>query len=185
MGAFRAFALGGVAALALAGCSGSDGGSTGTIAGSFEIRAVTQMTVVGELPAGAECAQGLLPLNTSGWICDDETSTAYLVGPAALAAGDVAKVRADHLKHSGGHWAVYLTFTEVGTTKFAALTQDVSQAQPPANQLMMVVDGKVVSAPSVQTPVEGGVVVLSGDYSKDEAKALAAAIRGDVGKPSA
>ena len=97
----------------------------------------------------------------------------------------MADVRAARLQNGGEHWGVNLTFTEAGARALETLTLDASQAQPPANQLMMLVDGKFVSAPSVRTPVAGGVVVLSGDFDKDEAKALTAAIRGPSVGPSA
>ncbi len=172
----------GVAALVLAGCGGSDGGAEASVAGSFEIRAVTAESRISELPADAECAQAPLALNESGWICDDATSTAYLVEPASLAAGDVETVSAEASGQPGSTaWEVMLTFTATGDKKFEELTREASGAMPPANTLVVVVDGEVVAAPSVMSPIEGGIATIALNDGEARAKALAAAIVGSSG----
>jgi preprotein translocase subunit SecD len=180
----------GVAALALAGCAGTDGGTDGgadggaeaAVAGSFEIRAVSEAARVSELPADAECAQVPLALSESGWICDDATSTAYLVEPASLAAGDVATVSASASGQPGsGAWEVLLTFTATGAKKFEEVTREASGAMPPANTLVVVVDGEVVAAPAVMSPIEGGAATIALNDGEAGAKALAAAIAGPNG----
>ncbi len=179
-----AAAWSGVAALVLAGCAGADGGAEASVAGSFEIRAVSAEARVSELPADAECAQAPLALNESGWICDDATSTAYLVEPASLAAGDVATVRAGESEQPDSTaWVVRLTFTATGAKRFEELTTEASGATPPANKIVIVVDGEVVSAPAVMSPILGGEasIALNDGEAEAEAEALAAAIAGTSG----
>ncbi len=172
----------GVAALALAGCSGSDGGTQAPVAGSFEIRAVSAEASVSDLPAGAECAQTPLALNESGWVCDDAASTGYLVEPASLGAADVATVAAGPNALPGStNWLLRVTFTATGATRFRELTKEVSGATPPANKVAMVVDGKVVSAPTVMEAMTGGDVMIALKGGEAEAQALAAAITGTIG----
>ncbi len=172
----------GVAALALAGCAGSDGGTKAPVAGSFEIRAVSAEASVSDLPAGAECAQTPLALNESGWVCDSATSTGYLVEPASLAAADVAEVTQGPNGQPGStNWAVRVTFTATGAARFEELTKKASEAKPPANKVVMLVDGKVVSAPNVMEPITGGTVEFALKGGEAEAKAMAAAITGTTG----
>ena len=169
----------GAVALALAGCGGTDGGEPATATGSFEVRAVSAEARISELPTDAECPQEPLALNESGWICDDATSTAYLVEPASVTAGDVATVRADASEQSGSTaWELRLTFTATGAQRFAEVTQEASETMPPANKIAMVVDGEVVSAPSVMSAIEGGDAVIAGAWDEAKAEALAAAISG-------
>jgi preprotein translocase subunit SecD len=184
----------GVAALALAGCAGSDGGtkapvttkapvaSKAPVAGSFEIRAVSAEASVSDLNAGAECAQTPLALSESGWVCDAATSTGYLVEPAALAATDVAEVTQGPAGQPGStNWAVRVTFTALGAAAFEKLTSEVYVAKPPANKVALLVDGKLVSAPSVREPITGGSVTFPVGGGEADAKAMAAAIVGTSG----
>ncbi len=172
----------GVAALALAGCGGADGGGATTIAGSLEIRAVSAEASAFDLPADVDCAQAPPAPNESGWVCDGATVQAYLVEPASLAADDVATVsaRPTDLGRSAP-WEVGLTFTATGAKKFEELTREASEAMPPANKVVIVVDGEVVTAPSVSAPIAGGEVVISGNSDKVKAEALEAAIAGTSG----
>ena len=178
----------GVAALALAGCAGSDGGTKQPVAtkepvaGSFEIRAVSAEASVSDLPAGAECAQTPLALNESGWVCDAATSTGYLVEPASLAAADVAEVTERPNAQPGStNWMLGVTFTATGAKTFEELTKKASEATPPANKVVMLVNGKVVSAPNVMETITGGDLMIGLDGGEAEAKAMAAAIAGTIG----
>ena len=172
----------GLAALALAGCARSDGGTNQPVAGSFEIRAMSAEASVADLPAGAECAQTPLALDESGWVCDDATSTGYLVEPAALTAADVATVDAGPNGQPGSTtWGVRVTLTATGAKTFEELTAQATQAAPPANKVVMLVDGEVVLAPQVMEPITGGELSIPLKGGEAEAKAMAATIVGTVG----
>jgi len=170
-----------VAALGLAGCTGSDGtsdgGATEPVGVSFEIRAVAEKASVAELPDGAECAQTPLAPNESGWMCVDATSIAYLVKPASLTAADVATVEVVPSAMPGSwDWSLTVTLTDTGATLFEELTKQASEATPPANTLAVMVGGEVMSAPTVMEAITGGEfpIHLKGDEA--EAQAMAAAI---------
>lgn len=184
----------GAAALALAGCTGSDGseeelvvGPSGVgpelpVAGSFEIRAVAAEASALEMPAGAVCAPAPLALDDSGWVCDGATLTGYLVEPASITAADVASVSAWANKQPGmTTWEVSVKFTPTGAATFEAFTTEVDAADPPGNKMVILVGGKVVSAPTVQGPIAGGEAMLSVIGGEAEAQVLAAAIAGPRG----
>jgi|GEM_PF-1990773 len=180
----------GVVALGLAGCvgsdSGSDSGSDGATqepaAVSFEIRAVAEQASVVELPASAECARAPLAPDESGWVCVDATSIAYLVEPASLTAADVVTVDVGPNAAQGSSgWMLNVTLTDTGATAFAELTAEAAEATPPANQVAVLVDGEVMSAPSVMEAITGGAIQLAVDGDEAEAQALAAAMMGASG----
>ena len=178
----------GAVALALAGCAGSDGGTKlpvatkAPVAGSFELRAMSAESSVADLPAGAECARTPLALGASGWVCDNATSTGYLVEPASLAATDVAEVtQGPNAQPGSTNWLVRVTFTAAGAKTFEELTWKASVATPPANKVVMLVDGEVVSAPFVREPITGGTVEFALKGGEAEAKAMAATIVGTLG----
>ena len=52
----------------------------------------------------------------------------------------------------------------------------MSDFGPPLNQLAIVLNGAVVSAPAVQEPISGGVLQITGSFTQEEAEALAASL---------
>jgi len=72
---------------------------------------------------------------------------------------------------------VDLTFTAPGTKRFAQVTRDHI-----GERLAIVVDGKVRSAPRGAAEIAGGKAQISGDFSEQEAAALAARLSGPVGR---
>ena len=108
--------------------------------------------------------------------------TASATGPCATGAGvpaqdgttcyqlaggmTVTQVKDIQIKASenGTTWSLAISLEPADATEFATLTQRVSSEQPPRNQLALVVDGKVIAAPSVESAITGGEVQISGPY---------------------
>ncbi len=67
-----------------------------------------------------------------------------------------------------GEPAVSFTLDTTGTPLFAAITSTNVN-----NRIAIVLDGKVISAPSVRQTISGGEGQISGDYTADEANDLA------------
>lgn len=61
---------------------------------------------------------------------------------------------------------------------FGRLTTQVYGQQQPRNQLALVLDGKVLSAPTVQQPILGGRLSIAGPFTKAEANRLADELAG-------
>jgi preprotein translocase subunit SecD len=68
-------------------------------------------------------------------------------------------------------WRINLTFTPDAAPKF-----DAAAAQVLGRQLAVVVDGRVLSAPSMMSSHFNGQAQITGTFTKDEAEALAAAL---------
>lgn len=67
-----------------------------------------------------------------------------------------------------GKPAISIQFTKEGGDKFAAITErNVGKALP------IILDNQIVSAPTVQEKITGGSAQISGNFTVDEAKALA------------
>ncbi|MFJ2113732.1 MULTISPECIES: protein translocase subunit SecD [unclassified Streptomyces] len=95
----------------------------------------------------------------------------YVLGPAELEGTDVADAKGV-LDPQRGIWIVQMDFTSAGTKKFAAITGKLAQQQPPMNQFGIVLDGNVVSAPSVTTQL-GANAEISGSFTQTSAQDLA------------
>ncbi|QIQ05744.1 protein translocase subunit SecD [Streptomyces liangshanensis] len=94
----------------------------------------------------------------------------YILGPAELDGTDVSKAKGV-LDQQRGMWIVQMDFTSGGTKKFQAITGKLSQQQPPMNQFAIVLDGNVVSAPSVAQTL-GASAEISGSFDQASAQNL-------------
>ncbi len=70
-----------------------------------------------------------------------------------------------------GSWAVQIAFTDKGADLFGEITSDGV-----GRLLAIVLDGTVISAPRIRDPILGGRAMITGNFSVDEARALAALI---------
>ncbi|MBQ9059091.1 MAG: protein translocase subunit SecD [Atopobiaceae bacterium] len=66
-------------------------------------------------------------------------------------------------------YVVDVTLDAEGAEKFAEVTRELA---PTKGQIAIVLDGKVDSAPAVQSEIPNGQVQISGNYTLNEAKAL-------------
>ncbi|MFI8391376.1 SecDF P1 head subdomain-containing protein [Streptomyces sp. NPDC085540] len=98
----------------------------------------------------------------------------FALGPAAVDGSDITTAEAAFDNQRNAGWQVTLTFNDRGAKTFAALTGRLAAQQQPANQLAVVIDGTVVSHPSVSQAITGGAVVVSGSFSEQQARTLAA-----------
>jgi len=110
--------------------------------------------------------------------CSADGATKFVVGPAELSAADVASAEPGELTNSvgdaiPGQYAVTVTLTGSGAQAFAELTRNLSSLEPPLNELAIIVDGVVISAPAVASVIANGIMQISGGFTKDEATNLA------------
>lgn len=118
---------------------------------------------------------------------DDPTNEAYLlyepaegtpevlhVGPADLVGSDVADA-IPVFDTTQGQWVVRLELTSEGTDKFAAMTAEAASYPigDPRRNIAIVLDGDVITAPSVATDVDpstgitGGTAIITFGSSAD------------------
>jgi SecD/SecF fusion protein len=109
-------------------------------------------------------------------------------GTVALDGSMIADAGITQDKEKGGY-AVSLKFDKDGTTAFAVATEKAMSGQiisttdgVPGSAIMIVLDGKVISSPVVQSVISNGEAIITagqtGGFPQDEAVNLAALIRG-------
>ncbi|MGW7054608.1 protein translocase subunit SecD [Streptomyces sp. NPDC054887] len=96
----------------------------------------------------------------------------YILGPAEVNGKDVDDASATIDTQRGGGWKVNMEFTDAGSKKFQKITGKLSQQQPPQNQFAIVLDGEVVSAPSVNETLSANAEI-SGSFTQESAQDLA------------
>ena len=105
--------------------------------------------------------------------CDRSGVARYILAPAEVVGRDVKGATAAIDPQSASGWFVSLDFTGEGTKKFGNLTQNVVNLPEPQNQVAIVLDGVVVSAPRINEAILGGQAQITGSFTQLEAQDLA------------
>ena len=130
--------------------------------GVFELRRVAERASENTVPMEYKAGKNSETLHVE--------KKALLDGSAV----ESAKVSSDPVS---GQPIVEVKFNEEGTKKFS----DIS-AENIKKRIAIVVDGKVVTAPIVQTRIPGGRVHITGDLTKEQAEELVRMINRAAGK---
>ena len=101
-----------------------------------------------------------------------EQSYKYLLGPM-LIEGNLLNNAGAGIPQGQISWIVTLSFDPLGTSLFRAVTTTMSTAASPTNQFAIVLDGKVISAPSVNVTIPDGSAQITGSFNRDSATNLA------------
>ncbi|MGW6448760.1 SecDF P1 head subdomain-containing protein [Lentzea sp. NPDC055074] len=90
----------------------------------------------------------------------------YDLGPVALDGDRVVKATASPSEY-GGH-VVTIEFDAEGAWTWSDFT-----TANVGNQVAILINGRVLSAPTIQSPITGGSTQISGKFTRDEADQLA------------
>lgn len=109
--------------------------------------------------------------------CDDTGTQKYLLGPVEL-SGDVitdatAQMETTQTGATTGGWVVQIIMNKTGAEKFGKISSRLYGAPEPQNQFAFVLDGRVLSAPTMQGQILDGRPSISGDFNQETSKALA------------
>ncbi|MFD3336509.1 protein translocase subunit SecD [Streptomyces sp. NPDC058700] len=94
----------------------------------------------------------------------------YILGPAEVEGRDVDDAKGA-LDQQRGMWIVTMDFTDAGSKKFQAITSKLSAQTDPQNRFAIVLDGEVVSAPSVRQTLSASAEI-SGNFNQESAQDL-------------
>ncbi|MGL5405547.1 MAG: protein translocase subunit SecD [Propionibacteriaceae bacterium] len=104
--------------------------------------------------------------------CDKNRTRKYFLSPV-LIKGDTLKEAVAGVPQNQLNWQVNLTFKPEGAELFGQATTALSQQQAPKNMLGIVLDGDVISSPSVSKPILGGQAEITGSFNQKSANELA------------
>ncbi|MDY0909756.1 protein translocase subunit SecD [Microbacterium sp. CFBP9034] len=116
-------------------------------------------------PASAPADQPLIT-------CDPDGTSKYILGPVELDGSSIDDATFG-LQQQNSQWAVNLRFDEEGTKTFGEISQRLYGADPPLNQFAFVLDGYVLSAPSMNAVILGGDPSITGSFTQESSKVLA------------
>ncbi len=104
--------------------------------------------------------------------CGSEDGVKYILGPVELDGSSITDAT-NGQEQNTGRWTVNLAFNDAGTQTFGQISQRLYGAQPPLNQFAFVLDGEVLSAPSMNGIILDGRPSISGSFTQESSKALA------------
>jgi preprotein translocase subunit SecD len=102
-------------------------------------------------------------------IACDSSGNRYLLSPALIEGRDLTDAKAQ-LPTTGTSWEVDLSFDGKATNQFTTLTEKLAGT---SKQFAIVLDGSVVSAPTVESVIAGGQARITGNFSQQSATELA------------
>ncbi|PPF33950.1 protein translocase subunit SecD [Rathayibacter sp. AY1A2] len=109
--------------------------------------------------------------------CDDSGTVKYVLGPVEITGEDISDASNGLMTTSSGAstgtWAVNLSFDDQGTQAFGATTSRLVALQGAQNQFAIVLDGRVISAPSTNAAITDGNAQISGSFTQESSKTLA------------
>lgn len=109
--------------------------------------------------------------------CDQSGAYKYILGPVEVEGARIASASSGLETLSNGSvgtkWVVNLKFDSLGTTQFAATSTRLYSETSPLNQFGIVLDGLVISAPSMNGVIANGEAQISGSFTRQSAATLA------------
>jgi len=157
--------------------------SSGVPSTSTEAPVATVAGVSTELNVRYAALDCTLPTNRQGTgsdvasdvivACSTDGGAKYILAGAEVLGRQVSKATAAVDTTTGGNWFVSLTFNGEGTKAFGDQTARVVSLTAPQNQVAIVLDGLVVSAPRINEAIRGGSAQITGNFTQLEAQDLA------------
>ncbi|MDR6868567.1 preprotein translocase subunit SecD [Microbacterium resistens] len=124
-------------------------------------------------PAGAPSNEPLIA-------CDPEGQVKYLLGPVELDGTSITNAT-NGREQDSGKWTVNLSFDDTGTKAFGEVSKRLfaykGQNLSPRDQFAFVLDGSVISAPSMNGIILDGKPSISGTFTQETSKTLADQLR--------
>ena len=110
--------------------------------------------------------------------CDEEkngiSAYKYILAPAEVLGRQISGASAELDTQAGAAWGVNLKFDQEGTAAFGALTSRVIGLTPPLDQVAIVLDGVVISAPQINEAIPSGDAQITGsNFTAETANELA------------
>ena len=120
-------------------------------------------------PAPGETAKEVQDRPGEALVTCDDSGQKYLLSPAVIEGTSLTDATAV-LPQQTPQWAVSLELDDTGTDVFSEITQRLVAT---GKLFAIVLDGQVLSAPTVNNPITNGQAEISGGFTQDSATELA------------
>lgn len=136
----------------------SNSSSGHTVKGTLQLRKVLAMT-----PSAC-------PAGESGRVTSVKGDACYQLGDGMpITRVEVVRLVPPDTSRGMTGYSIEITLQPRDATRFGTLSGEVANEQAPRNQLAIVVEGKVISAPTVTEPITGGTISIAGNFTRTDA----------------
>ncbi|MFG1710085.1 protein translocase subunit SecD [Nonomuraea sp. M3C6] len=104
--------------------------------------------------------------------CETDGSYKYVLDVAKVVGTDINTASAG-VQQGTTEWLVQLDFKSKGAGEWSKLTTAAYNAQEPRNKVAVVLDGVVITAPNIISPIPGGRAEITGGFDQISATNLA------------
>ncbi len=119
------------------------------------------------------CSAAVSDVTDQGLLaCNREGTEKYILGPT-LIEGDQLTTATAGIPQNNVSWVVDLEFNATGSTLFENATRTLATKSDPQNRFAIVLDGRSISAPSVNEAIPGGRAQITGSFNQKSATELA------------
>ncbi|KQM83321.1 protein translocase subunit SecD [Agromyces sp. Leaf222] len=126
-----------------------------------------------------DAATNVAPADEPLVTCDQSRTVKYLLGPVEASGENIVDATNGQVQTqtgaSTGTWAVNIQFDDQGTKDFASVSTRLFglSGQTPRDQFAFVLDGAVLTAPSMNGAITDGRPQITGSFTQESSKALA------------
>ncbi|WP_240196999.1 protein translocase subunit SecD [Nonomuraea lactucae] len=104
--------------------------------------------------------------------CESDGSFKYVLDVAKVVGTDIDTASAG-VRQGSTEWVVQLDFKSKGAGEWSKLTSAAYNSQDPRNKVAVVLDGVVITAPNIISPIPGGRAEITGQFNQKSATELA------------
>lgn len=137
----------------------------------------TKLTCSGQGEALSECVASARNVGSIVLLRHEEGGQKCVLGSVIVDETDVVHATAQrdgpYAPSYSAYWSVYVDFTTEASDAFQAATEAAV-----GSEIAIIVEGHIVSSPTVAEPITNGSVVLTGSFTKTQARSLASNLSG-------
>jgi preprotein translocase subunit SecD len=140
----------------------------------------TKLTCSGQGEALSECVASARDVGSIVLLRHEQGGQKYVLGSVIVDETDVVHATAQRegpyapsAPSYSAYWSVYIDFTTEAADAFQAATEAAV-----GSEIAIIVEGHIVSSPTVAEPITNGSVVLTGSFTKTQARSLASSLSG-------
>ncbi len=104
--------------------------------------------------------------------CESDGTFKYVLDVAKVVGTDI-DTASSGVQQGSTEWVVQLDFKSKGATEWSKLTSAAFNSQEPRNKVAVVLDGVVITAPNIISPIPGGRAEITGGFNQKSAGELA------------
>ena len=137
----------------------------------------TKLTCSGQGEALSECVASARDVGSIVLLRHEQGGQKYVLGSVIVDETDVVHATAQregpYAPSYSAYWSVYIDFTTEAADAFQAATEAAV-----GSEIAIIVEGHIVSSPTVAAPITSGNVVITGSFTKTQARSLASNLSG-------